>query len=139
MYNFVDLMNVCDLDDVVHLGTACLSLSHISVPLLNEYQQRQMRLIVAPGMIFFNESCFCIYQDQYNNLPVDLKVTQLLAAIHAATLEEQARSMAAVILRRLFAAEFQEFYTAVSATCTSCCCCCCRSVCVGVSHNHAVD
>lgn len=41
-------------------------------------------------------------------------MTQLLTAIHAPALEEQARSMAAVILRRLFAAEFQEFYTVVS-------------------------
>lgn len=59
-------------------------------------------------------------QDQYNNLPVDVKVTQLLAAIHASTLEEQARSMAAVILRRLFASDFQEFYSVVSVKCTCC-------------------
>lgn len=53
-------------------------------------------------------------QEKYNNLPVDVKVTHLLAAIHTSTLKEEARHMAAVILRRLFASEFQEFYTAVS-------------------------
>lgn len=41
-------------------------------------------------------------------------MTQLLSAIHQAALEDQARSMAAVILRRLFASEFQEFYSVVS-------------------------
>lgn len=45
---------------------------------------------------------------------MDVKVTQLLSAIHQSTLEDQARSMAAVILRRLFASEFQEFYSVVS-------------------------
>lgn len=53
-------------------------------------------------------------QEQYNNLPVDVKVTQLLTALHTNTLNEEARHMAAVVLRRLFASEFQEFYTAVS-------------------------
>lgn len=53
-------------------------------------------------------------QDQYNNLPVDVKVTQLLTALHTNTFKEEARHMAAVILRRLFASEFPDFYNVVS-------------------------
>lgn len=41
-------------------------------------------------------------------------MTQLLTALHTNTLKDEVRHMAAVILRRLFASEFQEFYTAVS-------------------------
>lgn len=41
-------------------------------------------------------------------------MTYLLTALHNNTLKDEVRHMAAVILRRLFASEFQEFYTAVS-------------------------
>lgn len=41
-------------------------------------------------------------------------MTQLLSALHTNTLTDDVRHMAAVILRRLFSSEFQEFYTAVS-------------------------
>lgn len=44
-----------------------------------------------------------------------MKVTQLLTALHTNTLRDDVRQMAAVILRRLFSSEFQEFYTAVSS------------------------
>lgn len=41
-------------------------------------------------------------------------MTQLLTALHTNTLAEEVRHMAAVILRRLFSSEFQEFYIVVS-------------------------
>lgn len=49
-------------------------------------------------------------QEAYSNLPVESKVTHLLAAIHNAGIGEESRQMAAVLLRRLFSNEFQEFY-----------------------------
>lgn len=58
---------------------------------------------------------FSFFKEQYNNLPVDVKVTQLLTALHTNTLKEEVRHMAAVVLRRLFASEFQDFYPNVSA------------------------
>nr|CAD7590239.1 unnamed protein product [Timema genevievae] len=48
--------------------------------------------------------------DTYNNLPVGSKVTYLLAALHNATMSEEAKQMAAVLLRRVFSSEFLEFY-----------------------------
>lgn len=55
-----------------------------------------------------------ISQTTYNNLTVDIKVTHLLAVLHDGTVKEDARLMAAVLLRRLFSSDFQEFYVAVS-------------------------
>ncbi|KAK7864488.1 hypothetical protein R5R35_003107 [Gryllus longicercus] len=49
-------------------------------------------------------------EDAYNNLPVESKITLLLAAIRNGAFTEDARQMAAVLLRRLFSAEFNEFY-----------------------------
>lgn len=49
-------------------------------------------------------------EDAYNNVPRDLKVTHLLATIHNGQQSEEARQMAAVLLRRLFTSEFLEFY-----------------------------
>nr|CAD7200081.1 unnamed protein product [Timema douglasi] len=49
-------------------------------------------------------------EDTYNNLPVGSKVTYLLAALHNATMSEEAKQMAAVLLRRVFSSEFLEFY-----------------------------
>ncbi|GBP06317.1 Importin-5 [Eumeta japonica] len=49
-------------------------------------------------------------EDTYNNVPRDLKVTHLLATIHNGQQSEEARQMAAVLLRRLFTSEFLEFY-----------------------------
>lgn len=47
-------------------------------------------------------------------MPIGDKITHLLLAISTATLAEEARLMAAVVLRRLFTSEFQEFYPLVS-------------------------
>lgn len=47
-------------------------------------------------------------------MPRDLKVTHLLATIHNGQQSEEARQMAAVLLRRLFTSEFLEFYKEVS-------------------------
>lgn len=41
---------------------------------------------------------------------MESKVTYLLAAIHNAGIGEEARQMSAVLLRRLFSSEFQDFY-----------------------------
>nr|XP_033205678.1 importin-5 [Bombus vancouverensis nearcticus] len=49
-------------------------------------------------------------EEAYNNLPVDSKVTFLLSSLCNATLTEEMRAMAAVLLRRLFASEFMDFY-----------------------------
>lgn len=47
-------------------------------------------------------------------MPRELKVTHLLATIHNGQQSEEARQMAAVLLRRLFTSEFLEFYKEVS-------------------------
>ncbi|KAM7363450.1 karyopherin beta 3 [Cochliomyia hominivorax] len=49
-------------------------------------------------------------EDAYNNMPRELKVTHLLATLHNGQQSEDARQMAAVLLRRLFTSEFLEFY-----------------------------
>ncbi|XP_067614434.1 importin-5 [Eurosta solidaginis] len=49
-------------------------------------------------------------EDAYNNLPRDVKVTHLLGTIQNGQQSEEARQMAAVLLRRLFTSEFTEFY-----------------------------
>lgn len=54
-------------------------------------------------------------QEAYNNLSIETKVTYLLNAIHNQTLGEEARQMSAVLLRRLFANEFLEFYPKLPA------------------------
>lgn len=52
---------------------------------------------------------------QYNELPVFVRITELLNALRTYTLEDQVRNLAAIILRRLFSeSEFQESYAAVS-------------------------
>ncbi|SPP83609.1 importin-5 [Drosophila guanche] len=49
-------------------------------------------------------------EDAYNALQRDLKVTHLLANIHNGQQSEEARQMAAVLLRRLFTTDFPDFY-----------------------------
>ncbi len=53
-------------------------------------------------------------QATYNTIAVDVKVTNLLTTIHDGNQREECREMAAVLLRRLFASDFQDFYAAVS-------------------------
>lgn len=48
-------------------------------------------------------------------MPIESKVTHLLAAVHNAAIGEEARQMSAVLLRRLFANEFQDFYPKLPA------------------------
>jgi HEAT repeat protein len=43
-------------------------------------------------------------------LPVEAKISHLLGAIHNASLGDEARQMSAVLLRRLFASEFMDFF-----------------------------
>uniref|UniRef100_A0A6M2DRC2 Putative karyopherin importin beta 3 n=1 Tax=Xenopsylla cheopis TaxID=163159 RepID=A0A6M2DRC2_XENCH len=50
-------------------------------------------------------------EEAYSNMPVESKVTYLLGAIHNGQMTEEARTMAAVLLRRLFSSEFMEFYS----------------------------
>ena len=48
-------------------------------------------------------------------MPVEQKVTLLLGAVsNAAEIPEEGRSLAAVMLRRLFSSEFEEFFNKVS-------------------------
>ncbi|CAH0556676.1 unnamed protein product [Brassicogethes aeneus] len=54
-------------------------------------------------------------EEAYNNLPVESKVSHLILAIHNANLGEEARQMAAVLLRRLFSSEFMDFYPKLPA------------------------
>ncbi|XP_053986559.1 importin-5 [Hylaeus anthracinus] len=49
-------------------------------------------------------------EEAYNNLPVESKVTFLLTSLCNASLAEEMRAMAAVLLRRLFSSEFMDFY-----------------------------
>lgn len=49
-------------------------------------------------------------EDAYNNVPREVKVTHLLATLHNGQQCEEARQMAAVLLRRLFSTDFSEFY-----------------------------
>lgn len=50
-------------------------------------------------------------EESYEQLPVEQKVTLLLGAVsNAAEIPEEGRSLAAVMLRRLFSSEFEEFF-----------------------------
>ncbi|XP_017777748.1 PREDICTED: importin-5 [Nicrophorus vespilloides] len=49
-------------------------------------------------------------EETYSNLPIESKVSHLLAAIHNASLGEESRQMSAVLLRRLFSTDFSEFF-----------------------------
>ncbi|EFA03140.1 importin-5 [Tribolium castaneum] len=49
-------------------------------------------------------------EELYNSLPVEAKISHLLGAIHNAGLGDEARQMSAVLLRRLFANDFLEFF-----------------------------
>jgi len=49
----------------------------------------------------------------YGNLPVESKVTFLLTTVCNGTLAEEMRTIAAVLLRRLFSSEFMDFYPKV--------------------------
>ncbi|XP_077293524.1 karyopherin beta 3 isoform X2 [Arctopsyche grandis] len=49
-------------------------------------------------------------EEAYNNIPIETKVTFLFASLHDASMDENMRSMSAVLLRRLFASDFQDFY-----------------------------
>lgn len=49
-------------------------------------------------------------EEAYKGLAIEQKVTCLVNAISTVHLSEEARSMAAVLLRRLFSSEFTEFY-----------------------------
>lgn len=56
-----------------------------------------------------------VFQEAYNNIPIETKVTFLFASLHDATMDESMRSMSAVLLRRLFASDFQDFYPKLPA------------------------
>ncbi|EFN77942.1 Importin-5 [Harpegnathos saltator] len=49
-------------------------------------------------------------EETYNNLSLESKVTYLLSTVCNGTLVDEMRSMAAVLLRRLFASEFMDFF-----------------------------
>ncbi|XP_018335482.1 importin-5 [Agrilus planipennis] len=49
-------------------------------------------------------------EETYGNIPVEVKVSYLLGAIRNSQLNEEARQMSAVLLRRLLSSEFVDFY-----------------------------
>ena len=54
-------------------------------------------------------------QESYEALPIEQKVTILLGAVtNVAEISEEGRSLSAVMLRRLFSNEFEEFFGKVS-------------------------
>jgi hypothetical protein len=53
------------------------------------------------------------YQEAYNSLTVEMKVTLLLRAIQNPVNTEDSQIMAAVLLRRVFSSDFQEFFPKV--------------------------
>ena len=55
------------------------------------------------------------FQESYEALPIEQKVTILLGAVtNVAEISEEGRSLSAVMLRRLFSNEFEEFFGKVS-------------------------
>ena len=51
------------------------------------------------------------FQESYEALPIEQKVTILLGAVtNVAEISEEGRSLSAVMLRRLFSNEFEEFF-----------------------------
>ena len=62
-----------------------------------------------------NFSLTDIFQESYEGLPIEQKVNILLGAIsNAAEIPEEGRQLSAVMLRRLFSSEFDEFFGKVS-------------------------
>ena len=58
---------------------------------------------------------FLSFKESYEQLPVEQKVSILLGAVsNAAEIPTEGRSLAAVMLRRLFSNEFEEFFGKVS-------------------------
>ena len=56
-----------------------------------------------------------VFQESYEGLPIEQKVNILLGAIaNVAEIPEEGRQLAAVMLRRLFSSEFEEFFGKVS-------------------------
>lgn len=49
-------------------------------------------------------------QETYSNIPIENRVSYLLQSIHNVSLSEEARQMSAVLLRRLFANDFMDFF-----------------------------
>ena len=60
------------------------------------------------------------FQESYEALPIEQKVNILLGAIsNVAEIPEEGRQLSAVMLRRLFSSEFDEFFGKVSkSTCS---------------------
>ena len=58
----------------------------------------------------------CVFfQESYEALPIEQKVNILLGAIsNVAEIPEEGRQLSAVMLRRLFSSEFDEFFGKVS-------------------------
>lgn len=77
------------------------------------FRMAHKKIMVSLCMNFESKFCFDS-QEAYNNLPVESKVTFLLSSVHNAGIEEELRQMAAVLLRRLFTAEFMEFFPKVN-------------------------
>ncbi|KAI4464528.1 importin beta [Holotrichia oblita] len=49
-------------------------------------------------------------EETYSNIPIENRVSYLLQSIHNVSLSEEARQMSAVLLRRLFANDFMDFF-----------------------------
>jgi hypothetical protein len=65
-------------------------------------------------LCYFSTNIVLLLQEAYNNIAIESRVTLLLSAILNDGLGEELRQMAAVLLRRLFSAEFMDFYPKVN-------------------------
>lgn len=61
-------------------------------------------------LLNYNKIIRSLSQEAYSNIPIEAKVSYLLASIHNVSLVYDARQMSAVLLRRLFSTEFSDFY-----------------------------
>uniref|UniRef100_A0A8C6Z9W0 Importin 5 n=1 Tax=Nothoprocta perdicaria TaxID=30464 RepID=A0A8C6Z9W0_NOTPE len=70
----------------------------------------------AAAVTAFNNMLFVLFlmQETYENIPGQSKITFLLQAIRNTAAAEEARQMAAVLLRRLLSSAFEEVYPALS-------------------------
>nr|XP_028584102.1 importin-5 [Podarcis muralis] len=86
-----------------------LSLSQAAMAAAAEQEQQQFYLLLgnllSPDNVVRKQA-----EETYENIPGQSKITFLLQAVRNTTVAEEARQMAAVLLRRLLSASFEEVY-----------------------------
>uniref|UniRef100_A0A8D2Q8N0 Importin 5 n=1 Tax=Varanus komodoensis TaxID=61221 RepID=A0A8D2Q8N0_VARKO len=82
---------------------------HIAMAAAAEQEQQQFYLLLgnllSPDNVVRKQA-----EETYENIPGQSKITFLLQAVRNTTVAEEARQMAAVLLRRLLSASFEEIY-----------------------------